>query len=148
MKLYRASGHVVFLLTFAFEGCARSGSSPSASAQYISASLAAMPKRFCNSRETSELFRLGSIILYFCDCTAHTPATPSTVNVRVQTSVPRVGRPDTPGRRKYIAVTGHRLTIDQKRLCPQHSRRLGNQWKPACPIVAVATLADGVKPQR
>ena len=23
-----------------------------------------MPKRFCNNRETSELFRLGSIILY------------------------------------------------------------------------------------
>jgi hypothetical protein len=34
MKLYGVSGHVVFLLTFAFEGCARSGSSPSASAQY------------------------------------------------------------------------------------------------------------------
>jgi hypothetical protein len=26
--------------------------------------LAAIPKRFCNNRETSELFRLGSIILY------------------------------------------------------------------------------------
>src|SRR5262249_15639067 len=26
--------------------------------------LAAMPKRFCNDCETSELFRLGSIILY------------------------------------------------------------------------------------
>jgi hypothetical protein len=26
--------------------------------------LAAMPKRFCNDRETGELFRLGSIILY------------------------------------------------------------------------------------
>src|SRR5262249_3479009 len=26
--------------------------------------LAAMPKRFCNDHETSELFRLGSIILY------------------------------------------------------------------------------------
>src|SRR5215471_20650471 len=26
--------------------------------------LSAMPKRFCNNRETSELFRLGSIILY------------------------------------------------------------------------------------
>jgi hypothetical protein len=26
--------------------------------------LAAMPTRFCNDHETSELFRLGSIILY------------------------------------------------------------------------------------
>src|SRR5262249_19110587 len=38
VKLYGIRGHVVFLLTFVFEGGARSGSSPSASAQYISAS--------------------------------------------------------------------------------------------------------------
>src|SRR5262245_64045377 len=38
MKLYRISGHVAFLLTFVFEAWGRSGSSPSASAQYISAS--------------------------------------------------------------------------------------------------------------
>src|SRR5215831_16135237 len=38
MKLYGIHGHVVLLLTFVFEGGACSGSSPSASAQYISAS--------------------------------------------------------------------------------------------------------------
>src|SRR6266576_3379636 len=38
VKLYGIRGHVVLLLTFVFEGGARSGSSPSASAQYISAS--------------------------------------------------------------------------------------------------------------
>src|SRR5215831_16421365 len=38
MKLYRISGHVAFLLTFVFEAWGRSDSSPSASAQYISAS--------------------------------------------------------------------------------------------------------------
>jgi hypothetical protein len=46
VKLYGIGGHVVLLLIFVFEGWARSGSSPSASAQYISASfsvMAAMP---------------------------------------------------------------------------------------------------------
>src|SRR5262249_47629805 len=38
VKLYGIGGHVVLLLTFVFEGWALSGSSPSASAQYISAS--------------------------------------------------------------------------------------------------------------
>src|SRR5215831_18562658 len=38
LKLYGIYGHVAFLLTFGFEGWARSRSSPSASAQYISAS--------------------------------------------------------------------------------------------------------------
>src|SRR5262249_41064962 len=38
VKLYGIGGHVVLLLTFVVEGGARSGSSPSASAQYISAS--------------------------------------------------------------------------------------------------------------
>src|SRR5262249_16684316 len=38
VKLYGVRGHVVLLLTFVFEGGACSGSSPSASAQYISAS--------------------------------------------------------------------------------------------------------------
>src|SRR5262249_5265003 len=38
VKLYGIGGHVVLLWTFVFEGWARSGSSPSASAQYISAS--------------------------------------------------------------------------------------------------------------
>src|SRR5262245_28640641 len=38
LKLYGIHGHVVFLVTFGFEGWARSRSSPSASAQYISAS--------------------------------------------------------------------------------------------------------------
>src|SRR5262249_22691620 len=38
MKLYGIDGHVVLLLTFVFERWTRSGSSPSASAQYISAS--------------------------------------------------------------------------------------------------------------
>src|SRR5262245_27622704 len=37
LKLYGIYGHVVFLLTFGFGGWARSRSSPSASAQYISA---------------------------------------------------------------------------------------------------------------
>jgi hypothetical protein len=47
-----------------------------------------MPKRFCNNRETSELFRLGSIILYLRLHGTYS-ATPCTVNVQVQTSVPR-----------------------------------------------------------
>src|SRR5215475_11059140 len=38
MKLYGIDGHVVLLLTFVFERWTRSDSSPSASAQYISAS--------------------------------------------------------------------------------------------------------------
>src|SRR5262249_24200450 len=38
LNLYGIYGHVVFLLTFGFGGWARSRSSPSASAQYISAS--------------------------------------------------------------------------------------------------------------
>jgi hypothetical protein len=38
VKLYGIRGHVVLLLTFVFEGGACSGSSPNASAQYISAS--------------------------------------------------------------------------------------------------------------
>src|SRR5215813_12299346 len=38
LKLYRIAGHVVSLLMFVFKGWARSRSSPSASAQYISAS--------------------------------------------------------------------------------------------------------------
>src|SRR5215470_11014848 len=38
VKLYGIGGHVVLLLIFVVEGWARSGSSPSASAQYISAS--------------------------------------------------------------------------------------------------------------
>jgi len=51
--------------------------------------LAAMPKRFCNNRETSELFHLGSIILYLRLRGTYSSATPCTVNVQVQTSVPR-----------------------------------------------------------
>ena len=51
--------------------------------------LAAMPKRFCNNRETSELFHLGSIILYLRLHGTYSSATPCTVNVQVQTSVPR-----------------------------------------------------------
>ena len=53
----------MFLLTFAFEGCARSGREHPIHLSKLPV-LAAMPKRFCNNRETSELFRLGSIILY------------------------------------------------------------------------------------
>jgi hypothetical protein len=41
---------------FAFEGCARLGSSPTGIGGYAEA--------ICNNGETSELFRLGSIILY------------------------------------------------------------------------------------
>src|SRR5262249_44390988 len=50
--------------------------------------LAAMPTRFCNDHETSELFRLGSIILYYC--MAETPA--CSVNAQAQTCVPRTAR--------------------------------------------------------
>src|SRR5262245_2316354 len=63
MKLYGVSSHVVFLLTFAFEGCARSGRERPIHLSKLPV-LAAMPKRFCNNHETSELFRLGSIIRY------------------------------------------------------------------------------------
>src|SRR6516225_1240831 len=38
LKLYGIDGHVVLVLTFVFEGWVRLGSSPSESAQYISAS--------------------------------------------------------------------------------------------------------------
>src|SRR5262249_48387190 len=66
MKLYGVSSHVVFLLTFAFEGCAIRFFTERARPIHLSKLpvLAAMPKRFWNNRETSELFRLGSIILY------------------------------------------------------------------------------------
>jgi hypothetical protein len=37
-----------------------------------------------------------------------------------------------------IAVTGHRLAVDQKRPRPQRFRGRRNQWKAAGPIVAVA----------
>src|SRR5262245_47354072 len=63
MKLYGVSSHVVYLLTFAFEGCARSGRERPIHLSKLPI-LAAMPKRFCNNREASELFRFGSIILY------------------------------------------------------------------------------------
>src|SRR5947208_3697060 len=76
VKLYGIGGHVVLLLTFAFEGLACSGSSPSASAQYISASFRYW--RLCRSDFATTARRANSFALarYFsiCDCTAHTPA--------------------------------------------------------------------------
>jgi hypothetical protein len=70
LKLYGIYGHVVFLLTFGFEGWARSRSSPSASAQYISASFRywrlclsdfAMSVRRANSRFPSLTWRCASL---------------------------------------------------------------------------------------
>src|SRR5262245_694007 len=58
MKLYWVSGHVAFLLTFVFEGWARSDSSPSASAQYISASFRYW--RLCRS-DFATIMRRGTL---------------------------------------------------------------------------------------
>src|SRR6266446_1815606 len=76
VKLYGIGGHVVLLLTCVFEGLACSGSSPSASAQYISANFRYW--RLCRSDFATTVRRANSFALarYFsiCDCTAHTPA--------------------------------------------------------------------------
>jgi len=48
-----------------------------------------MPERFCNHRETSELFRLAREFS-ICDCTAdHSDCTFAQINVQVPASVPR-----------------------------------------------------------
>src|SRR5262249_33538643 len=91
MKLYRISGHVVFLLTLSLRAgrdqTPRRVRAPNTS-QPVSG-IGGVPKRFCNDHETSELFRLGSIILY-CDCMAEPPA--CSVNAQAQTCVPRTAR--------------------------------------------------------
>src|SRR5262249_19370977 len=61
MKFYGVSGHVAFLLTFVFEGWARSDSSPSASAQYISASFRYW--RLCRSDFATTVRRANSFAL-------------------------------------------------------------------------------------
>src|SRR5215471_6008105 len=67
MKLYGIHGHVVLLLTFVFERWTRSDSSPSASAQYISASFRHW--RLCRGDFATAArranFRLRPVILYF-----------------------------------------------------------------------------------
>src|SRR5262249_9981132 len=61
MKLYRISGHVAFLLTFVFEGCATECERPIHLSQF--SVLAALPKRFFNDHESSGLSGLGAILL-------------------------------------------------------------------------------------
>src|SRR2546428_14133471 len=61
VKLCGIGGHVVLLLTFVFEGWARSGSSPSASAQYISASFRYW--RQCRSGLATTVRRANSFAL-------------------------------------------------------------------------------------
>src|SRR5207248_8957207 len=61
VKLYGIGGHVVLLLTCAFEGLACSGSSPSASAQYISASFRYW--RLCRSDFATTVRRANSFDL-------------------------------------------------------------------------------------
>jgi hypothetical protein len=91
MKLYRINCHVGLVSILIFEDWARSGSSPSASAQYISASFrvpAAIAQRFCSDRETSELFRLGPIILCLRLHGRHSGCGLAQVNVEVHPAVP------------------------------------------------------------
>jgi hypothetical protein len=88
LKLYGIYGHVV--LTFGFEGWARSRSSPSASAQYISASLRYWRLWRSDFAPTVRRANSFALVRYFsiCDCTAGLRPPFAKVNVQVQTSVP------------------------------------------------------------
>jgi hypothetical protein len=59
--------------------------------------LAAMPKRFCNERETSELFRLGSIFLYLRLHGTYSGCPLQRLTCRCKTlfraAIPQLGRP-------------------------------------------------------